>query len=127
MSTRRTRLPGRLLLRIYLVGLAQLLLISFAFNLARRYVAEEPRQRFFERNATYFVSEWARHLEQPEELQGALDRAGQQLRLRVTMRAADGRLLASSLSPPRGPLSAEKLRQLDQERVVETTPSHPTP
>jgi two-component system OmpR family sensor kinase len=123
MSPRRPRLPGRLLLRIYLVGLAQLLLISFAFNLARRYVAEGPKQRFFERNVGYFVSEWSRFRDQPEELRGALDRAGQQLRVQVTMRAADGRLLASNVSPPRAPLSAEELRQLEAERVV----SNPEP
>ncbi len=119
----KTRLPGRLLLRIYLVGLAQLLLIAFAFNLARRYATEGPRPRFFERNAAYFVSEWARHLDHPEELQGAVDRAGQHLRVRVTIRAADSQLLSSNVSPPRGPLSAGELRQLDTERVV----SNPEP
>lgn len=125
MTPRRTRLPGRLLPRIYLVGLAQLLLISFAFNLVRRYVAEGPRPRYFERNVTYFVSEWSRFQDQPEELQGALDRAGQQLRVQVTMRAADGRLLASNVSPPREALSAEELRQLEAEHVVSNPePSH---
>jgi two-component system OmpR family sensor kinase len=122
MRTRR-RLPGRLLLRIYLVGLAQLLLIAFSFHLARRYAMEDPRPHRFERNAVYFVSEWARFQDRPEELQGALDRAGQQLRLKVTMRAADGRLIASNVSPPRNPLSTEELRRLETERVV----SNPEP
>ncbi|PTL84186.1 cell wall metabolism sensor histidine kinase WalK [Vitiosangium sp. GDMCC 1.1324] len=125
MSGRRPRLPGRLLLRIYLVGLAQLLLIAFAFTLARRYVNEGgPRPHFYERNAAYFVSEWARFRDQPEELQGALDRAGQQLRLRVTMRAVDGRLLASNLPRPREPLSAEELQQLETDRM-ESSPEPP--
>jgi signal transduction histidine kinase len=125
MSGRRPRLPGRLLLRIYLVGLAQLLLIALAFNVARRYAMEGPRPRFFERNAAYFVSEWARFRDQPEVLQGALDRAGQQLRLHVTMRAADGRLLASNTSPPGAPLSAGELQQLERQRVVDEGPEPP--
>ncbi|HEX8822525.1 MAG TPA: HAMP domain-containing sensor histidine kinase [Archangium sp.] len=119
----RTRLPGRLLLRIYLVGLAQLLLIALAFNVARRYAMEGPRPRFFERNAAYFVSEWARFRDQPEVLQEVLDRAGQKLRVKVTMHAADGRLLASNVSPPGAPLSAEELRQLEQARVVDSSQS----
>jgi signal transduction histidine kinase len=122
MSGRRPRLPGRLLLRIYLVGLAQLLLIVLAFTVARRYAMEGPRQRFLERNAAYIVSEWARFREQPEQLQGALDRAGQHLRLRVTMRAVDGRLLASNASPPVAPLSAGELQRLERERVVDEGP-----
>ncbi len=125
MSGRRPRIPGRLLLRIYLVGLAQLLLIALAFNVARRYAMEGPRPRFLERNAPYFVSEWARFRDQPEELQGALDRAGQHFRLRVTMRAADGRLLASNVSPPVASLSAGELQRLERERVVDEGPEPP--
>lgn len=125
MSPRRPRFPGRLLLRIYLVGLAQLLLIAFAFNVARRYVMDAPRQHFHQRNATYFASEWARLRDRPQELRAALERASQQLRIQVTMRAADGQLLASSTSPPRPALSAEALQRLEWERVVNSSePPH---
>ncbi|WNG40086.1 HAMP domain-containing histidine kinase [Archangium violaceum] len=126
MKARRFRIPGRLLLRIYLVGLAQLLLIAFAFNVVRRYAIEEGhRPRFYERNAGYLVSEWARLRSQPEELQDALDRAGQHLGLRVTIRAVDGRLLGASASPPVEPLSAEELRRLETERIVHSPePQH---
>jgi signal transduction histidine kinase len=123
MSTRRTRLPGRLLLRIYLVGLAQLVLIAFAFNLARRYAEEGNRPRFSERAAAYAVSSWALFLDQPGKLQAVVDEAGQQLRMQVTIRTADGRLLASNVSPPHPPLSAEELRRLEQERTL----SNPEP
>lgn len=119
----RTRLPGRLLLRIYLVGLAQLLLIAFAFNLARRYAEEGNRPRFSERTAAYAVSSWALFLDQPGKLQEVVDEAGQQLRMQVTIRAADGQLLASNVSPPHPPLSAEELRRLEQERML----SNPEP
>ncbi len=111
-SARRPRLSGRLLWRIYLVSLAQLLLIALSFHLARKYVLEAPRKHFFDRNATYFVSEWARLREQPEELRGALERAREQLGLKVTIHTVDGRLLASNISSPRDALSAEEFQQL---------------
>lgn len=123
MSTRRTRLPGRLLLRIYLVGLAQLVLIAFAFNLARRYAEEGNRPRYSERVAAYAVSSWVLFLEQPGKLQEVVDQAGQQLRMQVTLRTADGQLLASNVTPPHPPLSAEELRRLEQERML----SNPEP
>ncbi|MFY0571246.1 sensor histidine kinase [Archangium lansingense] len=124
MSTRRSRLlPGRLLLRIYLVGLAQLLLIAFAFNLARKYAEEGNRPRFSERAASYAVSSWALFLDQPEKLQEVVNEAGQQLRMQVTIRTADGQLIASNVSSPRPPLSVEELRRLEQERML----SNPEP
>lgn len=119
----RTRLPGRLLLRIYLVGLAQLLLIGFAFNLARRYAEEGNRPRWVERAAAYSVANWSLFLDEPEKLQQVMNRAGQQLRMQVTMRAADGQLIASNVSPPHPPLPAEELRRLEQERML----SNPEP
>ena len=117
MSPRR-RFSGRLLLRIYLVGLAQLLLIAFAFTLARRYVLEAPRRHFFDRNVGYFVSEWAPLRDQPQALDAALERIRQKLNLRVTMRTVDGRLLATNVDTPRPPLSPQELQKLEGERVV---------
>ncbi|WP_375767868.1 HAMP domain-containing histidine kinase [Archangium gephyra] len=119
----KTRLPGRLLLRIYLVGLAQLLLIAFAFNLARRYAEEGNRPRFSERAAAYAASSWALFLDQPERLQEVVDQAGEQLRMQVTLRTPDGQLLASNVPSPHPPLSAEELRRLEQERML----SNPEP
>ncbi|KFA88949.1 sensor histidine kinase [Archangium violaceum] len=119
----KTRLPGRLLLRIYLVGLAQLLLIAFAFNLARRYAEEGNRPRFSERAAAYAASSWALFLDEPGKLREVVDQAGQQLRMQVTIRAPDGQLLASNIPSPHPPLSSEELRRLERERTL----SNPEP
>ena len=114
----RGRFPSGLLLRIYLVGIAQLLLILFAFTLARRYVQEAPRKHFFDRSAVYFVSEWSRLRDRPEELQASLDRVEQKLRMKVTLRSLDGKLLASNDSPPNDAVPAETLRKLGDDKHV---------
>ncbi|QRN99029.1 HAMP domain-containing histidine kinase [Archangium violaceum] len=118
MNIRRPRFPSRLLWRIYLVGIAQLLLVFFALTTVRRYTREDSFRETFERTSTYNVSEWASLRDRPEELQGALNRVRQRLGVKVTMRTVDGRVFATNISPPLAPISAEKFQRLETERVM---------
>ena len=73
MTSRRRRVTGRLLFRIGLVCLVQLLLFIMGMDLVRRSALEEPWRRGLERTMAYTVSEWAPLRGQPEALQAALD------------------------------------------------------
>ncbi|ADO74799.1 sensor histidine kinase [Stigmatella aurantiaca] len=122
---RRRWLPGPLLLRIYLVGLAQLLLIALSLMGIRRLEDNDFNKRFAGRHPAYFSAEWSRLLTQPGELQDAMDRS-RRILSRATVRSLDGGLLASSASPPLEALSPEQLRRLMQERIVTFDEPHLT-
>jgi two-component system, OmpR family, sensor kinase len=114
---RRRWLPSPLLLRIYLVGLAQLLLIALSLMGVRRLEDNSFHKRFAGRHPAYFASEWTRLLNTPGELQEAMDRS-RRILPQATVRGLDGGLLGSSAQPPLDALSPEHLRQLTQERIV---------
>ncbi len=123
MSQRRFRLPSSLLLRIYLVGIAQFVLIVTVVITTRDLVSEAPGRRGPEQFMSYFVLEWTPLVTQPEALQAALDRTGQYLGQHVTIRSMDGRLLASNISPPFEALPSSALEQLSQQHfIVEREP-----
>ncbi|QSQ21183.1 HAMP domain-containing histidine kinase [Pyxidicoccus parkwayensis] len=112
MSGYSFRRPGRLLLRIYLVGLTQLVLVSGVLYLARSLVLERPFKHGFVRNVQYNVSEWAQLRNDPEALQESLDRAARFLDAEVTVRDASGRLIATNMSQPTPPLNPDKVASL---------------
>ncbi|MBN1206042.1 MAG: HAMP domain-containing histidine kinase [Myxococcaceae bacterium] len=114
MIPRRFRLPGSLLLRIYLVGIVQFVLIVTVVIASRDLISEPPPRRFPEHHTAFLSSEWSLLLEQPSALQASLDRAAQHLWIQATIRARDGRVLATSATPPLGALSAESLDELSQ-------------
>ncbi|WP_224366715.1 HAMP domain-containing sensor histidine kinase [Hyalangium versicolor] len=117
------RLPGSLLVRVYGVGIAQIVLVAWVLIAARDYVADIPSRQSMGRYAAFLTSDWALNLEQPEALQAELDRVGRQFDTQVVIRSADGRLLAGNVSPAFEPLAPEALQQLWGERVlVEGTP-----
>ena len=118
MSLRRFRLPSSLLLRIYLVGIAQFLLIVTVVITTRDLIAEPPPKHGPEQFMSYFVLEWSPLVEKPEALREALKRAEQYLGQRVTIRSMDGQLLASNVEPPFEHLSPEALDRLSRERFL---------
>ncbi|WP_224370418.1 sensor histidine kinase [Hyalangium versicolor] len=101
MNWRRFRLPSSLLMRVYLVGIAQFVLIVAVVIGTRDLIAEPPQMRrgpdqFF----AYFTLEWEPLLNQPEALQAAMERAEKYMGQQVTVHAMDGRVLASNIDPP---------------------------
>ncbi|SET80707.1 sensor histidine kinase [Stigmatella erecta] len=120
MSTERPRrrwLPGPLLLRIYLVGLAQVLLIALSLMGVRRLEDNSFHKRFAGRHPAYFAAEWTRLLNAPTELQEAMIRS-RRILPQATVRDLNGGLLGSSAQPALDALSPGHLRQLTQERIV---------
>lgn len=109
----RPRTPGRLLLRIYLVGLAQFVLVITSFYLARHLILDRPLRHGFNRHAAYNISEWSELRDEPVALQASLDRAARLLEARVTLRDVSGRLIAtnnaSSPAPPLTPVELDVL------------------
>jgi two-component system OmpR family sensor kinase len=124
MSPRRFRLPSSLLLRIYLVGIAQFVLIVTVVITTRDLVSEPPPRRGPEQFMSYFVLEWSPLVTQPAALQAALDRAEQYLGQQVTIRSLDGQLLASNVSPPFEALSPATLEQLSQRHIITERDPH---
>ncbi|MCE9668718.1 HAMP domain-containing histidine kinase [Myxococcus stipitatus] len=113
--SRRSRTPGRLLLRIYLVGLAQLVLVSVTLYLARSFVVEKPLRHGFARNAIYNAREWYELKDDPVALQASLDRAARLLDARVTLRDVSGRLIATNTATPAPPLSDSEVAHLSEQ------------
>ncbi|ATB43286.1 two-component sensor histidine kinase [Cystobacter fuscus] len=116
MSPRRPRFTSRLLLRIYLVGVAQLVLFIVCMTFLQKYVLDAPWKEGVERDMASRVAEWSSSRNDPDALQAAL----QQMRpgARATVRAPDGRLLGANISPPLEALSPKMLRALEGERVM---------
>ncbi|MCP3099191.1 HAMP domain-containing histidine kinase [Myxococcus sp. K15C18031901] len=114
--SRRSQTPGRLLLRIYLVGIAQLVLVSVTLFLARSFIVEKPLRHGFARNAVYNVREWYELKDDPVALQASLDRAARLLDARVTLRDVSGRLIATNSATPAPPLSEEEVAHLNEAR-----------
>jgi len=100
MSPRRFWLPSSLLLRIYLVGIAQFVLIVTVVISTRDLIAEPPSRRGPEQFMPFFALQWGPLLEQPAALQEALEQQEKYFGHQVTIRALDGRVLASTASPP---------------------------
>ncbi|MBM7113611.1 HAMP domain-containing sensor histidine kinase [Archangium primigenium] len=121
MTSRRRRVTGRLLFRIGLVCLVQLLLFIMGMDLVRRSALEEPWRRGLERTMAYNVSEWAPLRGQPEALQAALDRVRRRLDMRVSLLGVDGRLISTNTRRDFAPLPPEQLERLGRERVITYT------
>ncbi|QSQ11739.1 HAMP domain-containing sensor histidine kinase [Myxococcus landrumensis] len=105
----RPRTPGRLLLRIYLVGLAQFVLVITSFYLARHLLLDRPLRHGFQRQAAYNIREWGELRDEPVALQASLDRAARLLEARVTLRDVSGRLIATNSSSPAPMLTPSEL------------------
>ncbi|NVJ26019.1 HAMP domain-containing protein [Myxococcus sp. AM011] len=122
----RLQPPGRLLLRIYLVGLAQLVLVVATLYVARFFILEKPLKHGFTRNAAYNIREWEELLEDPVALQASLDRAARLLEARVTLRDASGRLIATNTASPTPALGPVELEHLAErgERFSGGPPPH---
>ncbi|MFY0581096.1 hypothetical protein ACN28S_48775 [Cystobacter fuscus] len=101
MSPRRPRFTGRLLLRIYLVGVAQLVLFFACMTLLQNYVLDAPWKEGVKRDMSSRVAEWASTRNDPDALQAELQRM--RPAARATVRAPDGRLLGANISPPSRP------------------------
>ncbi|NTX05644.1 cell wall metabolism sensor histidine kinase WalK [Myxococcus llanfairpwllgwyngyllgogerychwyrndrobwllllantysiliogogogochensis] len=108
----RLRTPGRLLLRIYLVGIAQLVLVVATLYIARFFILDKPLRHGFARNAAYNIREWEELLGDPVALQASLDRAARLLEARVTLRDVSGRLIATNSAAPSPALGPVELEQL---------------
>jgi two-component system OmpR family sensor kinase len=119
------RRPGRLLLRIYLVGIAQFVLVSVVLFVASKLVLDRPFRHGFARNAQYNVREWAELRDDPAALQASLDRAARMLDVQVTLRDVSGRLIATNMPRPSPPLGPDELREL--ERPGPPPPGPPRP
>ncbi|GHG89810.1 hypothetical protein GCM10012319_49500 [Comamonas sp. KCTC 72670] len=104
------------MLRIYMVGLAQLVLVSITLFVARTWVLERPLRHGFARNVQYNVREWAELRGDPVALQASLDRAARMLGAQVTLREASGRLIATNSERPAPPLGPRELDALTHPR-----------
>ncbi|MCK8501473.1 sensor histidine kinase [Myxococcus fulvus] len=124
--SRRPRTPGRLLFRIYLVGIAQLVLVVATLFAARSFVVDKPLRHGFIRHAAYNIREWEKLLEDPVALQASLDRAARLLEAKVTLRDASGRLIATNTSAPSPELTPVELDELTLhgERLSRGRPPH---
>lgn len=90
----------RLLPRIYLVSLLQLLAI-FGLTIIVGWLTFAPfRGSDYEQRTKYVVENIVAQLGSPEALQRELERAKRQMRVLVTLYTQDGRVLASNVQPP---------------------------
>jgi len=90
----------RLLPRIYIVSLLQLLAIVGGVTLVGWLSFNPEHGPEFERRGRYVVDTLSQHLGDPARLERELERARQQMRLALSIYAADGRLVASNVQPP---------------------------
>ncbi|OJH39267.1 sensor histidine kinase [Cystobacter ferrugineus] len=116
MSLRRPRFASRLLLRIYLVGVAQVVLFLVCMTFLQKYVLDAPWKEGVERDMASRVAEWSASRNDPDALQAAL----RQMRpgARATVLTPGGRLLGANISPPLEALSPKMLRELEEKRVM---------
>lgn len=91
---------GRLALRIYLVSLSQLFAIVASVLVVGWLSIRADRSPDFTKRGRYVLDTLAQHLASPDELQRELDRARAQLRVTVSLYAADGTLIATNVQPP---------------------------
>lgn len=118
MSLPRLRLPSSLLLRIYLVGIAQFVLIVIVVFSTRDLIAEPPMRRGPSQFMPYFIHQWAPLLEKPEALEQSLQQVALYFDEQVTIRNMEGEVLASTASPPFEEVSAETLERISRERAL---------
>jgi two-component system, OmpR family, sensor kinase len=116
VSPPRPRFTSRLLLRIYLVGVAQLVLFIACMTFLQNYVLDAPWKEGVKRDMASRVAEWASTRNDPDALQAELQRM--RPGARATVRAPDGRLIGANVSPPLEALSPKMLRELEEERVM---------
>ncbi|MBU8900003.1 sensor histidine kinase [Corallococcus sp. H22C18031201] len=110
MNLRRwLRLPTGLLPRIYLVGVAQLVLVAVTLAVARDFLRDQPWKTRFIEEVSYLSDEWARQAEDPAALQASLERARSRMGVQVTVRRVDGQLLANTQPIPAPPLPRSEL------------------
>jgi two-component system OmpR family sensor kinase len=106
--------PRRLILRIYLVTLAQFLAVALTFYVVRIYLLRPPPHDFGPGKwEAYVLRQLAAERDDPAALARHLDRVRKELDLRLTLYAANGELLASShptVPPPLAPLKLAELR-----------------
>jgi two-component system OmpR family sensor kinase len=99
------RITG-LLPRIYVVGVAQLLATVAAVLLVGYLSFRSERGPDFDRRGRYVVDTVIEALGEPAALQRELTRANEQMHAAMTVYAADGSVLASSVQPPLPPIAS---------------------
>jgi signal transduction histidine kinase len=90
----------RLLPRIYLVSVLQLLAIFGLMIVVGWLTFGGRRSSDFEQRAQYVVDNVTAQLGAPERLARELERAKSQMRVHISVYAQDGRVLASNVQPP---------------------------
>lgn len=103
----------RLLLRIYVVSVAQLLVIAGTIALVGWLTFKFDPRGGFVRDARYAVSHVAEHKDDPAALQRELSRLLDTANASLSVYGADGKLVASNVTPALGPLSDDEWRRLD--------------
>jgi two-component system OmpR family sensor kinase len=101
----------RLLLRIYVVSLAQLLVIAGTIALVGWLTFKFDPRGGFVRDARYAIAHLAAVRNDPDALRRELTRIEQLANAKVSLYGADGALIASNVSPPLGPMTAAEQRR----------------
>jgi two-component system, OmpR family, sensor kinase len=105
-------MASRLVVRIYLFGVAALVLLSLAaLAIARLNEDTAPREGQVPRSA-YLVGQVAEHWGDLPAMQRELDQVRESHRSVLSLYAVDGRLLVSTQQPPLTPLSPQELVRL---------------
>ena len=109
---------GRLVVRIYLFGVAALVLLTLAALAVLRLRDEGvPREGQVPRSA-YLVNQIAEYWEDPRGMQAELEQVREAYRSSLSLYRTDGTLLVSTGTPPLAPLSAEGLEELRSQGPV---------
>ena len=109
----------RMLVRLYLYGVAIVVLIWVAIFAVGRLMVAPAINAAVRPQAGYFIPRIAAKRHAPETLRAEVMEAKSKLKLELTIYAPDGTLLASNVDPPMPPLSSEEIARLSTEPVLE--------
>jgi len=84
----------RLVIRIYLIGLAQIAALGLTLQLARE--AMRPHEAPHVAETQFMLDEITAHSSDPKELQAQLDRLLERTRIRTELYDADGEMVATT-------------------------------
>jgi signal transduction histidine kinase len=111
--------PRRLIIRVYLVTLAQFVAVALLFFVLYEAIFKPPFPPFRPgRPEDYVVRKAASDRRDPDALAADLKRAQVDFGLRMTLYTRDGELIASNHEILPGPLPAARVRELDEKPVL---------
>jgi signal transduction histidine kinase len=109
----------RVLLRLYLYGVAVVVLMWLGIFAVGKLIVAPAINAAVRPQAGYFIPRIAAKRDDPATLRAELAAVKQKLKVDVTLYTKDGTLLASNVEPPLAPLPPEEVARLADEPVLE--------